>query len=261
MAQVLPFGGLDHWRIQLEIKGIGTPRNKPFRFENIWLSHLDFIRNIEKWWTEGLQVQGNIMYLLHKRLKHIKFWLKEWNKKDFSNIFEEKKVVENKMLVLNQALIKEGFDIDISKQVDKDYLELENLCKQEDIFSRQKSRVQWLKEGEHNTKFFHKTTMANRAHNSISSIKNEEGELQISHKAIEAMLVHHFQGITQENNSDRDQSIREITSNVPKLASREDNFNLNRPVTEGELSDVLKDMQIRKAPGPDGFNVDFFKSC
>lgn len=87
-----------------------------------------------------------------------------------------------------------------------------------------------------------RTTMANRAHNSISLIKNEAGELQISHKAIEYVSVHHFQGITQENNSDREQSIRQITSNVLKLVSREDNFNLNRPVMEGELSDILKDM-------------------
>jgi len=103
--------------------------------------------------------------------------------------------------------------------------------------------------------------MANKVHNSISLIKNEAREMQISHKAIEAMLVQHFQGITEENNSDREQSIREITSNVPKLVSREDNFNLNRLVTEGELSDVLKDMQNGKAPSPDGFNVDFLKAC
>jgi len=43
--------------------------------------------------------------------------------------------------------------------------------------------------------------------------------------------------------------------------SREDNFNLNRPVTEEEVSEVLKEMQNGKSPGSDGFNVDFFKAC
>ena len=55
-TRVLPFSGSDHWIIQLDIKGIGTPRNKPFRFENIWLSHPDFTNNIEKWWSEDLQI-------------------------------------------------------------------------------------------------------------------------------------------------------------------------------------------------------------
>lgn len=54
-AIVLPFGGSDHWPIQLEIKGIDSAKNRPFIFENIWLSHPNFISNIEKWWSEDMQ--------------------------------------------------------------------------------------------------------------------------------------------------------------------------------------------------------------
>ena len=77
-----------------EVSFIGTPRNRPFRFENIWLTHLDFISNIEKWWTKDMHVQGTKMFLLHKILKHIKHKLKYWNKNEFGNIFEAKKAVE-----------------------------------------------------------------------------------------------------------------------------------------------------------------------
>ena len=93
----LPFGGSNHWLIHLEVQSIGTPRNRPFRFENISLSHLDFNSNIDKWWSEDLNVQGTRMFLLQKRLKHIKLRLKEWNKKEFGNIFVAKKYVEGKM--------------------------------------------------------------------------------------------------------------------------------------------------------------------
>ena len=75
------------------------------------------------------------------------------------------------------------------------------------------------------------------------------------------MSVQHFKGITKENNHDREQRIKEITKNIPRLVSREDNFNQNKPVTEEEVSEVIKYMQNGKAPGPDGFNVDFFKTC
>ena len=61
---ILPFEELDHWPIQLEASFIGTPRNKPFRFENVWLSHPDFITNIGKWWVEHMPVQGTKMFLL-----------------------------------------------------------------------------------------------------------------------------------------------------------------------------------------------------
>ena len=103
--------------------------------------------------------------------------------------------------------------------------------------------------------------MANRAYNRFSVIKDEGGEIQTTHKDIEAVLVQHFQNITRQNTLDRDQSIRGITRCIPKLVSREDSFNLNRPIEEEEVSEVLKDMQNGKAPGPDGFNVDFFKAC
>jgi len=93
-AKVLPFGGYDHWPIQLELKGFGSPKNRPFRFENIFLSHPDFINNIETWWVEDLQIQGMNMFILHKRLQRIKFRLKEWNKEVFGNNFVEKKAVE-----------------------------------------------------------------------------------------------------------------------------------------------------------------------
>jgi len=175
--------------------------------------------------------------------------------------FCEQKSLEIKIQELNQTLIQDIFDKIKSEQVDKHHQEWENLCKQEEIFWRQKSRVQWLKEGERYTNFFHRSIIANRAHNRISLIKNENGELQNTHKNIEAVLFKHFQNITRENNPNKEHSMKEMIRHIPKLVTREDNFNLNRPVTEEEVSKVLKDMQNCKALGLDGFNVDFFKAC
>eukprot|EP00253_Pinus_taeda_P017644 PITA_17644 len=233
-ASILPFGGSDHWLVQLEVKGIGTPRNRPFRLENIWLSHPDFINKISGWWSEDLHIQGTSMFLLHKRLKHIKCKLKDWNKKEFGDIFKGKKAVENKLQELNQVLISTGFDKVRDEKANKLQQEWENFCKQEEIFWRQKSRVQWLKEGEKNTRFFHRSTLTNRAHNRISSIKDEEGHILSFHEGIEVMLVQHFHGIARETISDREHFIKDLTRHIPRLVSKEDNFNLNRTVTKEE---------------------------
>jgi len=88
---------LDCWPIQLEASFIGTPRNRPFRFENVWLTHPDFISNINKWWKEELHVQGTKMFMLQQRLKHTKAKLKDWNKSEFGNIFKAKREVEQKL--------------------------------------------------------------------------------------------------------------------------------------------------------------------
>eukprot|EP00253_Pinus_taeda_P028863 PITA_28863 len=226
IVRILPFGGSDHWPVQLEVQGIGTPKNKPFRFENIWLTHLDFINNIAKWWIEDMHIQGTRMFLLHKRLKHIKLRLKDWNKNEFGNIFEAKNVFEGKMQELNQALSTDGFDRVRNDQVTKHHQDWENLCKQEEIFWRQKSRVQWLKEGEETLSF--STDPPWR---------------------------------TEETILDRVHFVRDLTKHIPKIVTREDNFNLNRLVTKEEVSEVIKEMPNGKAPGLDGFNVDFFKAC
>lgn len=60
---------------------------------------------------------------------------------------------------------------------------------------------------------------------------------------------------------DRNQFTKIFNQYIPKLVSREDNYNLNRLVTEEEIEEVIKEMRNGKAPGPDGFNVDFFKTC
>jgi len=75
------------------------------------------------------------------------------------------------------------------------------------------------------------------------------------------VLVQHFRGIAKETILDREHFFKALTRHIPRLVSREDNFNLNGPVTKEEVSEVLKEMQNGKAPGPDGFNVDFFKAC
>jgi len=78
------------------------------------------------------------MFLLQKRLKHIKLQLKDRNKNEFGNIFEEKKIIEGKMQELKQALIVEGHDKDKSDQATKYHQNWNKLCKQEEIFWRQR---------------------------------------------------------------------------------------------------------------------------
>jgi len=103
--------------------------------------------------------------------------------------------------------------------------------------------------------------MENRAHNRISLIKDKRGNILNTHEEIEVALVQHFRNIAQETRYERDIYIRDFTKHIPRMVSREDNVNLYRLVTEEEVSGVLKEMQNGKAPGPDGFNVDFFKAC
>jgi len=84
--------------------------------------------------------------------------------------------------------------------------------------------------------------MENRSHNRISSIKDKEGHLHNFHEEIETVLVQHFQRIAKQSTADRDHFIRDLVRHIPRLISREDNFNLNRPVTEEEVTEAIKEI-------------------
>ena len=103
--------------------------------------------------------------------------------------------------------------------------------------------------------------MEHRAHNRITKLIDPQGKELSTHKDIESILVRHFQNNAEEPILDRSLFIKGFTQHIPKLVTKEDNYNLNRPVTEEKVNEVIKEMHNGKAPSPDGFNVYFFKAC
>jgi hypothetical protein len=93
-CNILPWWGSDHWPVQLKVGFQTTPKNRPFRFEKFWIEHPTFKEEIKQWWWEEQPKQGTRMFKLYKKLKYIKYRLKEWNKDTFGNINQEKNNIE-----------------------------------------------------------------------------------------------------------------------------------------------------------------------
>jgi hypothetical protein len=75
--------------------------------------------------------------------------------------------------------------IDSAREEENLQEELEERQKQEEILWRQKSRVQWLKEGERNTKFFHRSMVHRRYINRITKLEDAQGNHIMDHAGIE----------------------------------------------------------------------------
>jgi hypothetical protein len=75
---------------------------------------------------------------------------------------------------------------------------MEERKSQEDILWRQKSRIQLLKEGDRNTKFFHRSTIQRRHANHITQLITENGKTLHSHEDLEAELVTYYQDLLTE---------------------------------------------------------------
>ena len=56
---------------------------------------------------------------------------------------------------------------------------------QEEILWKQKSRKLWLREGDRNTSFFHKSTVQHRQHNYITHLKLAKGNILEDQRLVE----------------------------------------------------------------------------
>lgn len=126
----------------------------PFRFENVWLLHHTFRNNFKKWWQEA-QVYGWEGYKFMKKLDLLKQCIKGWNKEIFGNVKEEKQRLHTRLLELDLIEGEGRLNWERRKERCETKQQLEYMVFKEEVMWRQKAKVQWVKEGDCNSKIFH----------------------------------------------------------------------------------------------------------
>ena len=164
------------------------------------------------------------------------------------------------MKQIQQEIINVSRSDDLAKEEGILIGQMEERWKQEEILWRQKSKVDWLRQGERNTKFFHQEMIQRRQRNRIFSIKDEARTRVTQHEEIEQVLVKHFKELLTEPNVDRGEAIERICKEIWSRFTREKNQALMRAATLEEVEEVVKGMKKNKAPGPDGFTVEFYEA-
>ena len=126
----------------------------------------------------------------------------------------------------------------------------------EEIYWRQKSRVLCIREGDRNTRFFHRLTNSHRRFNSVDRLM-VDGELSLDPEAIVGCISHFYRQLYAETVAHRP-----LLDGVEfSCILEEDAHWLDRPFDEEEVFGVISDFKGDKAPGPDGFSMAFFKAC
>jgi hypothetical protein len=123
---------------------------------------------------------------------------------------------------------------------------LEDRHKQEETLWKQKSRIQWLKEGEKNTKFFHRSMIHRCFINRITKLEDAQGNTILNHDEIASELVNYYKNLLSEPDIDRTPAINHITQHIPSLITPEQNQALMRPITQEEVDQEIKEMPWEK---------------
>ena len=93
---------------------------------------------------------------------------------------------------------------------DFDLVRIEKVCLKkfhdlalaEEGFLKQKSKIQWLKLGDQNSSFFHRSVKARNSRNTITSITLENGGKSEDPDTIKQEVINHFQSVLVSNLQD-----------------------------------------------------------
>ncbi|GKV26106.1 hypothetical protein SLEP1_g35459 [Rubroshorea leprosula] len=227
---------------------------KPFKFFNAWMDQPGCTEIIRNAWN-SCEVKGGFGLRFKERLKSTKKALKMWNGSSMTNV--DRKIMEAEKEI--EEVDKKGENsllthMDIEKRRGC-FIDLWNNLKIKENMWQQKSRKMWLKEGDANTKYFHRSVNGRRRRNEICSIMIEGKQLS-GVTEIKEGVAEYFQKLFTEEVWQRPK----LDGMDFKQISQADNEFLTAPFNEDEIKKVIWECDSSKAPGPDGFNFRFMKS-
>ncbi|RVW96808.1 Transposon TX1 uncharacterized 149 kDa protein [Vitis vinifera] len=253
--EALPRWTSDHSPICLETNPLKWGPT-PFRFENMWLLHPEFKEKFRVWWQECTS-EGWEGHKFMRKLKFVKLKLKEWNIMTFGDLKERKKLILTDLSRIDLIEQEGNLNPDLVLERTLRRKELEDVLLKEEVQWRQKSRVKWIKEGDCNSKFFHRVATGRRSRKFIKSLISERGETLNNIEDIYEEIVNFFGNLYSKpvGESWRVEGIDWVP------ISGESGVWLDRSFTEEEVRMAVFQLNKEKAPGPDGFTIAVYQEC
>lgn len=116
---------------------------------------------VRGWWNSYVFLGSPSCVLAHK-LKMLKADLKKWNKEVFGRLEGQKATVVSLFKSLDELEVQGGLSIDDGVRKEAARYDFVHISRLEEVCFRQKSGCLWLKDGDWNTKFFHRMANAHR---------------------------------------------------------------------------------------------------
>jgi len=199
------------------------------------------------------------MYQLCCKLRKLKQELKLFNMTHFSNISDRVKDAKDEMDKAQQAMHTAHGNTTLcmrKRDVVRNYA---STVRTEESFFKQKARIQWLRLGDQNTNFFHKSVNGRHNRNRLLSVTREDGEVVEGHKAVKSEVIAYFQSVLGVKQMPGGLNAEVVESAINLKLSSTQQHVLAQDVTREEIKHAMFSLKNNKAPCPDGFNAGFFK--
>ena len=250
----LPRISSDHSPIMLAHRQSLSFINKPFRFEEKWISHKSFFKVVEDSWASPCY--GSPQFILASKLKILKLNLKTWSKEVFGHFKIHVSEAEALVLVKEAAFEEQPSD-NLLRALNQAKASLHNWLNMESTHWKQRAKVKWLQDGDRNTKFFHLSTKAKGIKNHIDKVK-VDGILYEEGNQIKDQATSFFSSLFQEDQVIPEEDLFHLAG--PSVSEAHNQFLVAIPSPE-EINKAVFHLKRSSSPGPDGFSGVFFTNC
>ncbi|KAL3696600.1 hypothetical protein R1sor_010676 [Riccia sorocarpa] len=142
---------------------------------------------------------------------------------------------------------------------------LENEVKEKELMEasiiRRRSRIQWVSEGEDNTRYFYSCLQAKQTQERLVELQGEGGEIITEEEDLLASVHSFYQDLYRQPNispATREER-RETFKLAQKFVEGEDNRRLEAAPDGEEIQRIVDALPSNKAPGEDGLTVEVLK--
>ena len=258
-SYTLPRHHSDHNPVVLSCKDYITTGPLPFRFKRMWTLHENFLAFVDSIWNSESS-SGSAMSVLTFKLKKLKRALKQWNVEIFGDVNARVEKAKEDLSNIQMDISSNGFSPEKLEAEISAHSHLDEALNFQTAFLKEKSRLNWVSDGDRNSAFFHKMVKLRRATKGIPMM-NIDGTQVTNQDVIRDHILKYYSELfskREEVQKDNFNLIREV---IPNMVSVHDNQRLTSIPTEEEIRSAVFAMDSNSAPGPDGFNGAFFQCC
>jgi hypothetical protein len=256
-VQVLDRGVSDHTPLYIDTGSPVFPGgSKPFRFELSWFAREDFFEKVVDMWNKPVK-GNNSVQRWNRKLGTLRSFLRGWSRHDRS-IYKHHKN-ELQITINNLDVTAEGRDLSEEEQEQLAHAreDLSKLLREEEIKYYQRAKAKDIILRDNDTRYFQMIANGKHRKKIIRSLDHEGVKIE-GQTNLKNYITEFYKGLfgdPLDNNISLDE---EIIQDITQVSPSENEL-LTAPFTIEEVKEAIFQMEKNKAPGPNGFPVEFYQ--